>query len=129
MSLAEYFATVEGTGILATSDAHGNVDLAIYTRPYIIDERTIAFSMLDRLSCKNVRSNPKAAYMFIKRSEGYVGTRLYLTMTGEEKDPERIKAIKQLHSQTHGGQATIRHLVYFSVNKIRPLVGDKNSTR
>lgn len=125
MSLADYFATIEGTGILATSDADGNVDMAIYGRPYIIDEKTIAFSMLDRLSFKNVRSNPKAAYMFIEQSEGYVGKRLHLTMTGEEKDPERIKAIRQIHSKTHGMPETPRHLVYFTVDRIRPLVGDK----
>ena len=125
MNLAEYFATLKGTGILATSDADGNVDIAIYARPYIIDEKTIAFSMLERLSFKNVQSNPKAAYMFIEQGEGYVGKRLYLTMTGEEKDAERIKAIKQLHPRTHGSQEAVRHLVYFSVDKIRPLVGDK----
>lgn len=129
MNLAEYFATLKGTGILATSDADGNVDLAIYARPYIIDEKTIAFSMLDRLSFKNVQSNPKAAYMFIEQSEGYVGKRLYLTMTGEEQDEERIKAIKQLHSRMHGSPETVRHLVYFSVDKIRPLAGDKTSAR
>lgn len=128
MSLAEYFATIKGTGILATSDSDGNVDAAIYARPYIIDEKTIVFSMLDRLSFRNVQSNPKAAYMFIEQSEGYAGKRLYLTMSGEEKDTERIKAIKQLHSRTHGSQETIRHLVYFSVDKIRPLVGDKEKT-
>jgi hypothetical protein len=125
MSLADYFATLKGTGILATSDSQGNVDIAIYSRPYIMDEKTIAFSMLERVSFKNVRSNPKAAYMFIEEGEGYAGKRLYLTMTGEEKDPEQIKAIKQMHSKTHGAPDTVRHLVYFTVDKIRPLTGDK----
>jgi hypothetical protein len=129
MNLAEYFAAIKGTGILATSDSRGNVDIAIYARPYIIDDKTIAFSMLERLSFKNVRSNPKAAYIFIEQSEGYVGKRFYLTMTGEEKDEERIKAIKQLHARSFGKQQTIRHLVYFSVDKIRPLSGDKTSAR
>ena len=125
MNLADYFETITGTGILATSDSDGNVDIAIYARPYIIDEKTVAFSMLERLSFKNVQSNPKAAYMFIEQGEGYVGKRLYLTMTGEEKNPERIKAIKQMHSKTHSTADTVRHLVYFTVEKTRPLVGDK----
>ncbi len=128
MNLAEYFATIKGTGILATSDSNGNVDIAIYAPPYIIDEKTIAFSMLDRLSFKNVQSNPKAAYMFIEQGEGYAGKRLYLTMAGEEKDEEQIKAIKQLHSRTHASQEAIRHFVYFSVDKIRPLMGDEDKT-
>jgi hypothetical protein len=125
MNLSDYFENVKGTGVLATSDSGGNVDIAIYSRPYIIDEKTIAFSMLKRLSYANVQSNPKAAYLFIEKGEGYAGTRLYLTKTGEEKDPQRIKEIKQQHSKTHSPDETPKHLVYFTVDKIRPLVGDK----
>lgn len=125
MSLADYFETIKGTGVLATSDSKGNVDIAIYSRPYIIDEKTVAFSMLDRLSFKNVQSNPKAAYMFIEEGEGYAGRRLYLTMTGEEKDPERIREIKQMHAKTRPALDAVRHLVYFTVDKIRALVGEK----
>jgi predicted nucleotide-binding protein (sugar kinase/HSP70/actin superfamily) len=65
MNLSEYFKDVKGKGVLATSDSNGNVDIAIYSRPYIIDENKIAFSMLERLSYSNVQSNPKAAYLFI----------------------------------------------------------------
>ncbi|MFH1716294.1 MAG: pyridoxamine 5'-phosphate oxidase family protein [Planctomycetota bacterium] len=127
MSFADYFESAKGMGILATSDADGNVDLAIYSRPYIIDENTIAFSMLERLSYSNVQSNPKAAYMFVEDGEGYKGKRLYLTSTGEEKDQERIKEIKQPHSRARDSDDKVRHLVYFAVDKIRPLVGDKTS--
>jgi hypothetical protein len=125
MSLSDYFQDVKGMGVLATSDSDGNVDIAIYSRPYIIDEKTIAFSMLERLSYANVQSNPKAAYLFAEKGEGYTGTRLYLTKTGEEKDPERIKEIKKQHSKTYNPDETHKHLVYFTVDKIRPLVGDK----
>jgi len=125
MNLADYFENVKGTGVLATSDSDGNVDIAIYARPYIIDEKTIAFSMLERLSYANVQSNPKAAYLFIEKGEGYAGTRLYLTRTGEEKDPKRIKEIKQQHSKSRSSDEIPKHLVYFTVDRIRPLVGDK----
>ena len=125
MSLAEYFENIKGMGVLATSDCDGKVDIAIYSRPYIIDEKTIAFSMLEKLSYSNIQSNPKAAYMFVEEGPGYNGKRLHLTMTGEEKDPERIKEIKQQHTKTHKPDEKIRHLIYFTVDKIRPLVGDK----
>ena len=39
MNLAEYFEKAKGTGILATSSSDGDVDLAIYARPYVIDNR------------------------------------------------------------------------------------------
>ena len=124
MSLAEYFENTKGLGVLATSDSDGNVDIAVYSRPYIIDEKTIAFSMLERLSYSNIQSNPKAAYMFAEQGEGYAGKRLHLTKTGEEKDPDRIKEIKQQHTKTREPDEKARHLIYFTVDKIRPLVGD-----
>lgn len=123
MSLAEYFEGIKGVGILATSDSDGNVNAAIYSRPYIIDDNTVAFSMLERLSYANIQSNPKAAYMFIERGEGYAGKRIYLTMTGEEKDPDKIRKIKQQHERARDDDGKIRHLMYFTVDKIRPLVG------
>ena len=125
MSLAEYFENIKGMGVLATSDAEGKVDVAVYSRPYIIDEKTVAFSMLEKLSFSNIQSNPKAAYMFVEEGPGYNGKRLHLTVTGEEKDPERIKQIKQQHSKAKDDDGKVRHLMYFTVDKIRPLVGDK----
>ena len=125
MSLTEYFTNTKGLGILATSDSQGNVNTAIYSRPYLIDNEKIAFSMLERLSYSNIQANPKAAYMFVEDGEGYKGKRLYLTMTGEEKDPERIKEIKKQHERAKDSDDKIRHLIYFTVDRIRPLVGDK----
>ena len=40
MNLADYFETAEGTGILATADSHGNVDMAIYAHPHMMDDET-----------------------------------------------------------------------------------------
>jgi hypothetical protein len=124
MSLAEYFETVEGIGILATCDSDGNVDLAIYSRPYVIDEEKIAFSMFDRTSFSNLESNPKAAYMFIERGEGYKGKRLYLTKVGEESDTQRIEEIKSQRPKRHkNSPEAARHFVYFEIERTRPIVG------
>ena len=127
MNLADYFQSAKGIGVLATSDSDGNVDLAIYARPYVIDDTTIAFSMSERLSYANVLSNPKAAYMFIERGEGYAGKRLYLTRLGEEEDPQRIEDIKKQHSRIFDPRDRSKHLIYFAIGKTRPLVGDKPS--
>jgi hypothetical protein len=123
MSLSDYFERSKGIGILATSDSEGNVNVAIYSRPYMIDENTVAFSMLERVSYANIQSNPRAAYMYIERGEGYNGKRLYLTMTGEEKDPERVKEIKKQHEKAKDDDGKVRHLMYFTVDRTRPLVG------
>jgi len=124
MSLSEYFQSTEGIGILATCDSDGNVDLAIYSRPYVIDENKIAFSMLDRTSFSNIESNPKAAYMYIEQGQGYSGKRLYLTKTGEETNQQIIDEIKSQRPSKHPSTTDVaRHFVYFEIEKVRPLVG------
>lgn len=125
MDLRDYFESAKGVGILATSNASGTVDAAIYARPYIIDDNTIAFNMLERLSYANISSNPHAAYMFLEDTEGYAGKRLYLTKVHEETDSDRIKELKKKHSKIFKPDEINRHLVYFTIDKIRPLVGDE----
>ncbi len=128
MNIATYFENIKGTGILATSDSEGNVDAAIYARPYVIDEQTIALSMMERLSYMNIKSNPKACYMFIEKTEGFKGLRMYLTMTGEETDEQKVRQIKEAHSVNYKPDDQ-RHLVYFRIENTWPLVGDKADER
>ena len=123
MSLSDYFENSKGTGVLGTADSEGNVDLAIYARPHIIDENTVAFIMNERLSYENITSNPKAAYLFLEDAPGYNGKRLYLTKTKEETDKELIDSMRR-KGEKHQEVDSNKHLVYFSVDKIRALVGE-----
>lgn len=125
MSLAEYFEKAEGVGILGTADSQGNVDLAIYARPHIIDDETIVFVMSDRLSHANLRANPKAAYMFIEKAEGYKGKRLYLQEVREENDAELVQSVRRRKRYDQEGKVISgSSAVYFRIDKVRPLVGD-----
>ena len=125
MSLADYFEKAEGTGILATADSEGNVDLAIYARPHMTDYETIVLVMSDKLSHTNLQTNPKAAYMFIEKTKGYQGKRLYLQKIREENDPELVQSIRRRKRYDEEGEAISgSSAVYFKVDKIRPLVGD-----
>jgi hypothetical protein len=121
MEIQKYFKEHEGTGILATSDKEGNVDAAIYASPHIIDGKTIAFIMRLRRSYENLKTNPKAAYMFIEKTSGYHGTRLYLKKLREETDIETVRSMRRSH---HGEDESPAVLVYFTIEEIRPLTGD-----
>lgn len=127
MDLAQYFENTKGTGILATADADGAVDAAVYARPHVIDAETVALIMSNRLSHANIKVNPSAAYLFIEEGGGYKGIRLYLTMTGEETDPEKINEIRRKPARecTEDTEAEEKYLVYFRVDWTRPLVGDE----
>jgi hypothetical protein len=129
MSLGEYFENVEGIGILSTADAEGNVDSAIYARPHVLDENTVAFIMGDHLSHDNIESNPHAAYLFLEQGQGegpggHNGLRLYLTRTGEETDPRKIDAVRRKDRKEEQYAGTKKFLVHFKVDQARRLVGD-----
>jgi len=125
MSLAEYFEKTEGMGILGTADSQGNVDLAIYARPHIIDDETIVFVMSDRLSHANLQANPKATYMFIEKAKDYKGKRFYLRKVREENDAELVQSIRRRKRYDQEGEVVSgSSAVYFRIDKVRPLVGD-----
>lgn len=127
MKLSEYFENTAGLGVLATADAQGKVDVAIYARPHFIDEQTCAFIMADRLTHKNLQSNPHAAYLFAESDKRYVGKRLFLTKTKEEKDSPLIDKLrrKKYPAGCEEEVKEARFLVYFNVNKVLPLIGTK----
>lgn len=127
MKLSEYFETATGKGVLATADSSGKVDVAVYSRPHFIDDETIAYIMTERLTHENLKSNPHAAYIFMEAGDKFVGKRLYLTKIKEETDPEAIAKIRWRKSYTSpdNQQNEKRFLVYFHIDKILPLIGDK----
>ena len=123
MDLKDYFETTSGTGILSTADSEGNVDSAIYARPHVMDDGSIAFIMAEHLTHHNIEQNPKAAYLFIEKGKGYNGVRLSLTKIREEKNSDLLFQIrrKQYDEKEVGKNL---YLVFFTVDTARPLVGD-----
>jgi len=120
MKISEYFKTARGTGILATADAKGPVDLAIYAKPHVIDEENIAFIMAEKLTHENLKSNPYAAYMFLEEEEKFKGMRIFLRKTKEEKDSAKLEEIRRKEYPHLKGK---EYLVYFHVEKVLPLIG------
>jgi hypothetical protein len=125
MSLSDYFDSVQGLGILATADSEGKVDLAVYAKPHVIDEKTIAFIMRERLTHQNLKSNPHAAYMFVEQGEGYAGKRLYLTKIREETNTSVVEMFRKKQPQIHASNDdSNKYLVHFRIDEIRPLIGE-----
>ncbi len=126
MKLSEYFESAKGRGIISTADSKGQLTAAIYARPHFIDENTLAFIMADRLTHKNLQSNPRAVYLFMEAGEKYAGKRLYLTKTSEEENSPNIEKIRRKESCPEDKEYTQknRFLVYFKIDKVLPLIGE-----
>jgi hypothetical protein len=126
MDLTEYFENKKGTGVLATADDQGRVDLAVYARPHVIDRETVAFIMPDRLTHHNVQSNNHAAYLFMEQSPRYKGIRLFLSKVREEEDSELLHSIRRKnYASEKGEEEEPRFIVFFKVERVLPLIGVK----
>jgi hypothetical protein len=127
MTLREYFEKHTGYGVLATADSEGKVDAAFYSRPYVVDETTVAFIMADRLTRKNLLSNPHAAYLFKEPGETFAGMRLFLTMDRELRGPDVTDPdISDTYRNTcREYNKESLSVMYFRVDKILALVGDE----
>lgn len=124
MDLTEYFESQKGSGVLATADDQGRVDVAVYARPHVIDRETIAFIMPDRLTHHNLQSNNHAAYLFMEEGPGYKGIRLFLTKVREEEDSELLHSIRRRkYASEKGEEEESRFLAFFKVDKVLPLIG------
>jgi len=124
MDLKTYFEQTKGHGVLATADASGGVNVAIFARPHVMEDGSVAFIMPHRLTHNNLQSNPQAAYLFLEAGPGYQGKRLYLTKIREEQDTELLYSLRRRTYPTEKEkQEGPRFLVFFQVNQVLPAVG------
>jgi hypothetical protein len=127
MNLNRYFEQHEGHGVLATADATGKVNVALYARPHFVDNDVVVFIMAEKLTYKNLQSNPWATYFFIEEGKGYKGKRLYLQKLKEEQNEQLTNEIRRRCDYSHY-QKGIRSLVYFRIENTLPLIGDNEKT-
>lgn len=129
MDLKSYFDKHNGVGILSTADDRGQVDAAVYSRPHVMEDGSIAFIMRDRLTHHNLQSNPSAAYLFKESGDGYQGKRLFLTKLREEKESETLYLLRRRTYPEDKDRRESKFLVYFNVDKILPLIGPGRQPR
>ena len=122
--LKNYFENTTAHGVLATADAKGMVNQAVFARPHCMDDGTVSFIMPNRLTHKNLQENPHAAYLFMEKGPGYKGKRLYLTKVREEQDTELLYSLRRrTYPAEKEKQEGPRFLVFFRVDQVLPLIG------
>ena len=125
MNLKKYFETAHGTGVLSTADSEGKVNAAIYSRPHVFDDGTVAFLMRQKLTHHNLQSNPRASFLFHESGPGYSGLRLHLKKLKEETDSPLISKMTRGNLTPEEDMAKgPKYLVHFKIEKILPLIGD-----
>ncbi|NIS62840.1 MAG: pyridoxamine 5'-phosphate oxidase family protein [Proteobacteria bacterium] len=122
MNWKEYFETKKGKGFLATAGKKGEVNIAVYSRPHVMDDNTLAFGMTERLTHANLQENPYAVYAF--NATGFEGFRLYLEKVREETEGPLLDEIRKRADEVvyPGTGDLVKYVVYFRVIKDLPLV-------
>lgn len=123
MKLAELFPE-GGRGVIATADAAGVVNQAVFAIPHVVDEQTLAWGFSEGRSIANLRENPHASYLYLAPSRGYSGWRLSLTMKEESGEGEMLEKIKSRTAQVASPEASsaVTRVAYFKVDEVRPLI-------
>jgi hypothetical protein len=123
MNIKNYFEKNKGLGVLSTADGNGIVNSAIYARPHVMEDGSLAFIMRDRLTHQNIRTNPSATYLFREDGPGYHGKRLYMTKIREEENSELISSLSRRTYSSDKDRRESKFLVFFKLEKERSLVG------
>ena len=123
MDLKNYFKNASGMGFLATANGKGEVDIAVYSRPHVMDDETLAYGMADRLTHANLTQNPYAVYAF--HEGGFKGKRIFLEKVREETEGTLLDGIRKDADRMVGPGvgSMVKYVVYFRVSKELPLVG------
>ena len=123
MKLAELFPE-GGRGVIATADAVGTVNTAIYATPHVIDEETLAWGMAEGRTYGNLLANPHASYLYMAPSRGFSGWRLTLEFKEFKEEGELLEKIRENTAKIVSPQAgaAVKHVGYFKVLEVRPLI-------
>ncbi|GAB4368098.1 MAG: hypothetical protein Kow00128_13150 [Deltaproteobacteria bacterium] len=113
-----------GTGVMATADAEGAVNVAIYAFPRKIDERTVAWGMTARRIRQHLEKNPNAAYLYREPGQGYRGFRLTLRLKEWQESGPLLEEVRENTRKVSGPAAAdeLRGVALFTVVETRPLL-------
>lgn len=123
----EMFNRENRIGALATSNATGDVNVAVFGSPRMIDEDTVIMAIGDNRSFKYLQENPKASFIVIEPGEAptsWKGIRLYLTVDSFERYGEVLDSFRENIRKVAGDRSAdaIQAAIRFKVVDIRPLI-------
>ena len=122
MNWKEYFEKSNGCGFLATTNSQGEVNIAVYAKPIVLNDGTFVFGMGNRLTRTNLQENPRAVYAF--QEAGYKGMRFYLYKRKEENSGPLLDQLRAAAATcpAPGAPQIIKYTVHFRVDRYLPLV-------
>ena len=114
-------------GTLSTANKEGDVDVAIFGSPRMIDENTVVMGIGENRSYRNLQRNPKAVFIVMEPGESlpdWKGARVYLEAVDMETSGDFYDGIKNNIAKIAGKEAAerIHAAIRFKITEVRPLI-------
>jgi len=114
-------------GTLSTSNKEGDVNVAVFGSPQMVDENTVVMAIGQNRSYRNLQKNPKAVFIVMEPGEtakDWKGARVYLEAVDLVTEGDFYNQIKQKLEKIAGkGAAEMVHAaVRFKITEVRPIV-------
>lgn len=115
-------------GTLSTANKLGDVNVAVFGSPRMIDENTVVMGIGENRSFRNLQRNPKAVFIVMEPGEtvmDWKGARVYIEAIDIETSGEFYDKIKHNIAKAAGQQAAdmIHAAIRFRITEVRPIVG------
>ena len=123
----EFFNKRPRNCLLCTANKNGDVNVAAYGTPQMIDENTVAFAARDRRSYQYLMENPKAAIIVVEPGEikpDSKAVRVYLELIAVETEGELLNQFREAVASRAGKEAadTLQAAMRFEITEVRPLI-------
>ena len=125
--LLEVFNKQPRIGTLSTANAKGEVNVAVFGSPQMIDENTVVMGIGENRSFSNLRENPKAVFIVLEPGKtlmDWKGARVYLEALDIETGGGFYDQIRDDIARTSGEQTArmIHAAIRFRITEVRPIV-------
>lgn len=123
----EMFNKKTRIGALATTNKNGDVNVAVFGSPRMIDEDTVIMAIGDNRSLQYLQENPKASFIVIEPGDTpmtWKGVRLYLKIDTYERYGELLDSLRENIRKVAGSQSAnaIVAAIRFKITDVRPLI-------
>ena len=114
-------------GSLSTANQKGEVNVAVFGSPQMIDENTVVMGIGRNRSFANLQKNPNAVFIVVEPGEtvmDWKGARVYLEALAIETGGGFYEQIKENIAEAAGKAAAdmIHAAIRFKITEVRPIV-------
>ncbi len=118
-------------GTLSTANQKGEVNVAVFGSPQMIDENTVIMGIGQNRTLANLRENPHAVFIVVEPGKtimDWKGARVYLEVLDVETGGGFFDQIKDNIAQAAGKAAgdMIRAAIRFKIAEVRPIIDMEN---